>query len=95
MRLLIRRSIAKSPVWRAPAPTCWWWATPKFAAQAIRKVHELDWKPLFFLSNASASVGAVIKPAGPEKRRRHNYRGVCEGSHRSQLGKRSGFERVA
>jgi branched-chain amino acid transport system substrate-binding protein len=41
-------------------------ATPKFAAQAIRKVHELDWKPLFFLSNASASVGAVIKPAGPE-----------------------------
>ena len=42
-------------------------ATPKFAAQAIRKVHELDWKPLFFLSNASASVGSVINPAGPEK----------------------------
>jgi branched-chain amino acid transport system substrate-binding protein len=41
-------------------------ATPKFAAQAIRKVHELDWKPLFLLSNASASVGSVIKPAGPE-----------------------------
>jgi len=41
-------------------------ATPKFAAQAIRKVHDLDWKPLFFLSNVSASVGAVIKPAGPE-----------------------------
>ena len=41
-------------------------ATPKFAAQAIRKVHELDWKPLFFLSNASTSVGSVIKPAGPE-----------------------------
>jgi branched-chain amino acid transport system substrate-binding protein len=41
-------------------------ATPKFAAQAIRKVHDLDWKPLFFMSFASASVGAVIKPAGPE-----------------------------
>ena len=41
-------------------------ATAKFAAQAIRKVHDLDWKPLFFLANASASVGAVIKPAGPE-----------------------------
>jgi branched-chain amino acid transport system substrate-binding protein len=41
-------------------------ATPKFAAQAIRKVSELDWKPLFFLSNASASVSAVIKPAGSE-----------------------------
>ena len=41
-------------------------ATPKFAAQAIRKVHDLDWKPLLFMSNVSVSVGAVIKPAGPE-----------------------------
>jgi branched-chain amino acid transport system substrate-binding protein len=41
-------------------------ATSKFAAQAIRKVHDLDWKPLFFLSYVSNSVGAVIKPAGPE-----------------------------
>jgi branched-chain amino acid transport system substrate-binding protein len=42
-------------------------ATPKFAAQAIRKVHDLEWKPLFLMSNVSVSVGAVIKPAGPEK----------------------------
>jgi branched-chain amino acid transport system substrate-binding protein len=41
-------------------------ASPKFAAQAIRKVHEVDWKPLFFLSNVSISVGAVLKPAGTE-----------------------------
>jgi branched-chain amino acid transport system substrate-binding protein len=41
-------------------------ATPKFAAQAIRKVHDLDWKPLFFMSYVSISVGAVIKPAGSE-----------------------------
>ena len=41
-------------------------AISKFAAQAIRKVHDLDWKPLFFLSNVSASIGTVIKPAGPE-----------------------------
>ena len=41
-------------------------ATPKFAAQAIRKVHDLDWKPLLFVSYVSNSVGAVIKPAGPE-----------------------------
>jgi branched-chain amino acid transport system substrate-binding protein len=41
-------------------------ATPKFAAQAIRKVHDLDWKPTFFLTNVSISVGAVIQPAGPE-----------------------------
>jgi branched-chain amino acid transport system substrate-binding protein len=38
--------------------------TPKFAAQAIKKVAELDWKPLHFLNNVSASVGSVIKPAG-------------------------------
>jgi branched-chain amino acid transport system substrate-binding protein len=41
-------------------------ATPKFAAQAIRKVHDLEWKPLFFMSYVSISVGAVIKPAGSE-----------------------------
>jgi hypothetical protein len=41
-------------------------ATPKFAAQAIRKVHDLDWKPLFFMSIVSASVGAEAKPAGSE-----------------------------
>jgi branched-chain amino acid transport system substrate-binding protein len=39
-------------------------ATPKFAAQAIKKVSELQWKPLHFLNNVSASVGSVIKPAG-------------------------------
>src|SRR5580692_5589078 len=41
-------------------------AIPKFAAQAIRKVHDLDWKPLFFTSYVSTNIGAVIKPAGPE-----------------------------
>jgi branched-chain amino acid transport system substrate-binding protein len=39
-------------------------ATPKFAAQAIKKVAEIGWKPLHFLNNVSASVGSVIKPAG-------------------------------
>jgi branched-chain amino acid transport system substrate-binding protein len=41
-------------------------ATPKFAAQAIKKVAEIGWKPLHFLNNVSASVGSVIKPAGFE-----------------------------
>ncbi|HXT78641.1 MAG TPA: ABC transporter substrate-binding protein [Acetobacteraceae bacterium] len=41
-------------------------ATPKFAAQAIRKVHDLNWKPTFYLTNVSISVGAVMKPAGME-----------------------------
>jgi branched-chain amino acid transport system substrate-binding protein len=39
---------------------------PKFAAQAIRKVHDVGWKPMFFLTNVSVSVGSVITPAGPE-----------------------------
>jgi branched-chain amino acid transport system substrate-binding protein len=39
-------------------------ATPKFAAQSIKKVHELGWHPLFMLNNVSASVGSVLKPAG-------------------------------
>jgi len=41
-------------------------ATPKFAAQAIKKVAELGWKPLHILSYVSASIGSVIKPAGFE-----------------------------
>jgi len=41
--------------------------TPKFAAQAIRKVHDLGWQPLHFLNNVSTSVGGVLKPAGVEK----------------------------
>jgi len=39
-------------------------AGPKFAAQAIRKVAELDWKPIHVLNIPAASIGSVIKPAG-------------------------------
>src|SRR5215211_5063129 len=41
-------------------------STPKFAAQAIKKMAEIQWKPLHILNNVSASVGSVIKPAGFE-----------------------------
>jgi ABC-type branched-subunit amino acid transport system substrate-binding protein len=40
--------------------------TPKFAAQAIKKVKEIDWNALHILNNVAASVGSVIKPAGFE-----------------------------
>ena len=40
--------------------------TPKFAAQAIRKVAEIGWKPTHYLNNVSASVGSVLQPAGLE-----------------------------
>jgi ABC-type branched-subunit amino acid transport system substrate-binding protein len=38
--------------------------TPKFAAQAIRKAYEINWHPVHFLNNVSASTAAVLKPAG-------------------------------
>jgi branched-chain amino acid transport system substrate-binding protein len=41
-------------------------ATPKFAAQSIRKVHDLNWHPTFLLTNVSISVGSVMTPAGAE-----------------------------
>jgi branched-chain amino acid transport system substrate-binding protein len=40
--------------------------TPKFAAQSIRKAAELDWHPLYIQALVSASIGAVIRPAGIE-----------------------------
>jgi branched-chain amino acid transport system substrate-binding protein len=42
-------------------------ATPKFAAQAIRKVYDIGWRPTHFLTSVAASVAAVLKPAGFEK----------------------------
>ena len=42
-------------------------AVPKFAAQAIRKVYDIGWKPTHFLSYPSSSIGGVMRPAGLEK----------------------------
>ena len=43
-------------------------ATPKFAAQTIRKVFDVGWRPKeHYLTNVSVSVGTVMEPAGPEK----------------------------
>src|SRR5216683_3196459 len=39
---------------------------PKFAVQAIKKSHDIGWKPLHFLNNVSSSLGTVLKPAGLE-----------------------------
>ena len=51
-------------------------ATPKFAAQAIKKVGELAWHPVHFLTNVSVSVGGVMKPAGYE-----NDQGILSASY--------------
>lgn len=41
-------------------------ATPKFAAQALKKAGEMGWKPLIILPSVSNSVAAVLEPAGLE-----------------------------
>jgi branched-chain amino acid transport system substrate-binding protein len=50
--------------------------TPKFAAQAIKKIAEIEWKPLHFLNNVSASIGSVIVPAGPQ-----NAQGIISSAY--------------
>ncbi len=42
-------------------------AVPKFAAQTIRRVFDIGWRPVHYLSNVSISVGTVMEPAGVEK----------------------------
>jgi len=51
-------------------------ATPKFAAQAIKKLAEMNWTPLHIVSNVSSSVGGVIKPAGFE-----NSQGILSANY--------------
>lgn len=41
-------------------------STPKFAAQAIRKVAEIGWAPLHIVGSAASSIDGVLKPAGLE-----------------------------
>jgi branched-chain amino acid transport system substrate-binding protein len=41
-------------------------STPKFAAQTIKKMAELEWKPMHVMTDVSISIGAVMKPAGFE-----------------------------
>jgi branched-chain amino acid transport system substrate-binding protein len=50
--------------------------TPKFAAQAIKKLAEMDWHPMHIVSNVSSSVGGVLKPAGYE-----NSQGILSAAY--------------
>ena len=50
--------------------------TPKFAAQSIKRVAELGWKPMYFQSNVGASVGSVLQPAGFE-----NAQGILSAAY--------------
>jgi branched-chain amino acid transport system substrate-binding protein len=42
-------------------------SVPKFAAQAIRKLWDVNWRPLHVLTFVSTSVGGTLKPAGLDK----------------------------
>jgi len=42
-------------------------ATPKFAAQAIRKSYDIGWTPVRYITDVSVSIASVLKPAGLEK----------------------------
>lgn len=55
-------------------------ATPKFAAQAIRKLAELDWHPIHIVTNVSVSVGAVLKPAGLD-----NAKGILSAGYQMDV----------
>jgi len=50
--------------------------TPKFGAQAIKKVGEMSWKPVTIVSNVSASTATVMRPAGLE-----NAQGVISAAY--------------
>ncbi len=49
------------------ADTFFIFSSPKAAAQAIRKVWDLGWRPLQFVGSPASSVATVMKPAGLEK----------------------------
>ena len=68
--------------------------TPKFAAQAIKKLAEIDWHPMHIVSNVSASVGGVLQPAGFENSQGHALGGLRQGWRRSAMGQRSRHEEV-
>ena len=60
-------------------------AIPKFAAQAIRKVYDIGWKPTHFLTNVS-SFGQVGDAARrTRERRRHHLGGLPQRPHRSAV----------
>ena len=54
--------------------------TPKFARQAIKKLAELDRHPIDIMTNVSASVGAVLKPAGLD-----NAKGILSAGYQMDV----------
>jgi ABC-type branched-subunit amino acid transport system substrate-binding protein len=58
-----------------------YFSTPKFTAQGLRKVRELDWTPMQFLASPTNSVKTVLEPAGFE-----NAQGILTTQFTKQAG---------
>ena len=72
-------------------------ATPKFAAQSIRKAFEIGWRPMTFLSNVAVWISTVMEPAGRRGWHRHPLHRLRQGSRRPRLegrSRRQGMARV-
>ena len=65
-------------------------ATPKFAAQAIRKSYDLGWNAVRYITNVSVSIATILKPAGLEKSKGPNHWLLWQGPNRQTLGGRCG-----
>ncbi len=65
----------------AGADTIIYFATPKFAAQAIKKLNELNWKPAQFLASPVNSIQGVLMPAGLDN---------VQGAYTTQFTKQAG-----
>jgi branched-chain amino acid transport system substrate-binding protein len=63
------------------ADTLLHFSTPKFAAQALKKIQELNWKPTQFLASPINSVQTVLTPAGLE-----NVQGILTTQFTKQAG---------
>ena len=70
-------------------------STPKQAAQAIRKIHELNWKPVHILDINASPVSAHAAAGGSRSLQGRDQRQVRQGSGRSDLEGRPGVAEVS
>ena len=68
--------------------------TSKFAAQAVRKIWDMGWRPTHFLTFPSSSIATVLTPAGVEKSVGDPLRQFGEGSERPAVGRGRRPERL-
>jgi branched-chain amino acid transport system substrate-binding protein len=68
-------------------------ATPKFAAQAIKKAHEIGWDATQIVANVSNSVGAVLTPAGLDASTGSHLDRLSQGHAGSPVGGRPGRQK--